>query len=100
MEIFLSSYGQIKASIDNFFALLCCHILSCDHTLKGSKDIGVIQVLDSAFVNQFQNLYIGLDQTGKVLMWCLTKSTDCKEINDLVLDFKKTRKQSLFQEKL
>lgn len=88
MQIFLSYYDQIKASIDNFFSLSRCRILSCDHTFKVSKHIGVIRGLDSAFVNQFQNLYIGLNENGEVLMWRLTRTTDCNEIDDLVLDFK------------
>ena len=37
---------------------------------------------------QFQNLYVGLNENGEVVMWRLTTSTSCDEIDDLVLDFK------------
>ena len=37
---------------------------------------------------QFQNLYVGLNENGEVVMWRLTKSTSCEEIDDLVLDLK------------
>ena len=88
MQVFLSYYEQIKPSIDNFFLATRCRILSCDHTFKASKHIGIIRGSDSAFINQFQNLYVGLNENGEVLVWRLTRSTDCKEIDDLVLDLK------------
>lgn len=88
MQIFLSYYEQIKASITNFFLATRCRILSCDHTFKVSEHIGIIQDSDSAFVNQFQNLYVALNQNGEVLTWKLTTSTELKQINHIILDFK------------
>ena len=88
MQIFLSYYEQIKASITNFFLATRCRILSCDHTFKVSEHIGIVQDSDSAFVNQFQNLYVALNQNGEVLTWKLTTSTELKQINHIILDFK------------
>ena len=65
-----------------------CRILSCDHTFKVSKHIGIIRGSDSVFVPQLQNLYVGLNENGEVVMRRLTTSTSCDEIDDLVLDFK------------
>ena len=78
MQIFLSYYEQIKVSLDNFFSATRCRILSCDHTFKVSKHIGIIRGSDSVFVPQFQNLYVGLNENGEVVMWRLTTSTSCK----------------------
>ena len=88
MQIFLSYYEQIKVSLDNFFSATRCRILSCDHTFKVSKHIGIIRGSDSVFVPQLQNLCVGLNENGEVVMWRLTTSTSCDEIDDLVLDFK------------
>ena len=88
IQIFLSYYEQIKVSLDNFFSATRCRILSCDHTFKVSKHIGIIRGSDSVFVPQFQNLYVGLNENDEVVMWRLTTSTSCDEIDDLVLDFK------------
>ena len=75
MQIFLSYYEQIKASITNFFLATRCRILSCDHGFKVSEHIGIIQDSDSAFVNQFQNLYVAT-------------STELKQINHIIPDLK------------
>ena len=88
MQIFLSYYKQIKASITNFFLATRCRILSCDHTFKVSKHIGIIRDSDSAFVNQFQNLYVALNENGEVLTWKLTTSTELKQIDHIILDLK------------
>ena len=88
MQIFLSYYEQIKASITNFFMATRCRILSCDHTFKVSKHIGIIRDSDSAFVNQFQNLYVALNENGEVLTWKLTTSTELKQIDHIILDLK------------
>ena len=41
---------------------MACSILTWDHTFKVSKDIGVTRSEDSVFVNQFENLFIGLNR--------------------------------------
>lgn len=89
MQIFLSYYEQIKALITNFFLATRCRILSCHHTFKVSEHMGIIQDSESAFVNQFQNLYVALNENGKVITWKLTTSTELKQINHRILDLKR-----------
>lgn len=89
MQIFLSYYEQIKASITNFFLATRCRILSCDHTFKVSEHMRIIQDSESAFVNQFQNLYVALNENGEVITWKLTTSTELKQINHRILDLKR-----------
>ena len=43
---------------------------------------------DKAFVNQFQNLFIGLNENGQVVTWHLTKTTAFEQIEDLLHEFK------------
>lgn len=49
----------------------------------------IIQDSESAFVNQFQNLYIALNENGEVITWKLTTSTELKQINHRILDLKR-----------
>ena len=37
---------------------------------------------------QFQNHYVGSNENDEVVMWRLTRSSSCDEIDDLVLDLK------------
>ncbi|XP_032218510.1 uncharacterized protein LOC5518042, partial [Nematostella vectensis] len=88
MYMFLAYF----ASKENLFQVemnhLPCSILSCDHTFKVSKHIGVIRITDQMFVNQFENIFIWLNDNGQVVTWRLTRSTAFKEIEDLLRNFK------------
>ena len=56
-------------------------------TQLASKHIGVTRSEDSVFVNQFENLFIGLNENGEVVMRRLTK-TSFREIEYLLKEFK------------
>ena len=43
---------------------------------------------DNAFINQFENLFIALNEHGQVAAWRLTRSTAFKEVEDLLKDLK------------
>ena len=75
-----------------------CSVLTCDHTFKVSKHIGVTRSEDSAFVNQFENLFIGLNENGEVVMWRLTRNTSFREVEYVLKELKdrlSARKDSL-----
>lgn len=63
-------------------------VLTCDHTFKDSKPIGVVRETDSSFVNQLVNLFIVLNEIGQVLDFRLTKSTSFSEIEEVVQELK------------
>ena len=63
-------------------------VLSCDHTFKTSKHVGVTREDDGKFVCQFQNVFLGLNENGEVLTWRFTKSTAYSEIDDLIKELK------------
>jgi len=75
MYIFLAYFNSVKNTFENELATTPCSILTCDHTFKVSKHIGIVRSADKAFVNQFQNLFIGLNENGQVVNWRLTKTT-------------------------
>ena len=63
--------------------------LSCDHTFKICRNIGLVREEDNKFITQFNQLFIALNKKGEVLAWKPTKSTFFSEIEDLLLDVKK-----------
>ena len=63
-------------------------VLSCDHTFKTSKHVAVTREDDSKFVRQFENVFLPLNENGKVMAWRFTKSTSFSEIYDLLKDLK------------
>lgn len=63
--------------------------LSCDHTFKISRNIGLVREEDNKFVTQFNQLFIALNENGEVLAWRLTKSTAFSEIKDILIDIKR-----------
>ena len=67
MHMFLSFFNDMETVYQKQLEALPCSILSCDHTFKVSKQIGVVRGLDNAFVNQCENLYIALKENGQVV---------------------------------
>ena len=60
--------------------------ISCDHTFKISRNIGVVsEGNESKFVTQFNNVFIVLNENGEVVDWRLTKSTAFQEIDDMLI---------------
>ena len=88
MYIFLTYFNGVKSAFENEIAMTPCSILSCDHTFKVSKHIGIVRTTDNTFVKQFQNLFIGLNENGQVVLWRLTKTTAFEQIEDLLVEFK------------
>ena len=62
-------------------------ILSCDHTFRTIKHIGVTRD-DGKFVGQFQNVFLGVNENGEVLTWRFTKTTSSSEIIDALKKLK------------
>ena len=63
--------------------------ISCDHTFKVSKNVGVVRPgQDEKFITQFKNLYIIMNEEGKIVNWRLTKSTSFEEIQEVLEGYK------------
>ena len=67
-------------------------MLTCDHTFRTSKHIGVMRN-DGKFAKQFENVFLGLNENGEglnengeVMTWRFTKSTAWTEILDLLVE--------------
>ena len=98
MHIFLAYYNSVRNIIQSEILSTPCSVLTCDHTFKVSKHIGVTRSEDSVFVNQFENLFIGLNENGEVVMWRLTRNTSFREVEYALKELKdrlSARKDSL-----
>ena len=85
-KIFLHNFEQNRAIYDNEMNRLSVSSLSCDHTFKISRNIGFVRETDNAFVTQFQQLFICLNELGEVVPWRLTKTTTFSEIEDILVE--------------
>ena len=98
MHIFLAYCNSVCNIIQSEVLSTPCSVLTCDHTFKVSKHIGVTRSEDSVFVNQFENLFIGLNENGEVVMWRLTRNTSFREVEYVLKELKdrlSARKDSL-----
>lgn len=64
--------------------------LSCNHTFKKSRNLGLVRETDNSLVTQFHQGFITLNEVTEVVAWRLPKSTSFSEIEGLVLLEKRT----------
>ena len=98
MRIFLHNFEKNKSNYGKALNCLTLSSLSCDHTFKISRNVGLVREIDKKFVTQFQQLFICLNELGQVVAWRLTKSTTFGEIEDLLVSLE--RKNSITGNKL
>lgn len=89
MKIFLYNFEKNRAIYLNDMNSLSVSSLSCDHTFKISRNVGLVRETDNSFVTQFHQLFITLNEVGEVVAWRLTKSTAFSEIEDLLIELEK-----------
>lgn len=87
MDFFLQQFQITKELYESDMFSHTGTVLSCDHTFRTSKHIGVTRD-DGKFVKQFENVFLGLNENGEVLTWSFTKSTSSSEIEDLLKELK------------
>lgn len=89
MRIFLHCFEKNKSIYVKAMNCLTLSSLSCDHTFKISRNVGLVREIDKKFVTQFQQLFICLNELGQVVVWRLTKSTAFGEIEDLLVSLER-----------
>ena len=88
MNLFLFAFKKKKHLYEMDMKRVTATALSCDHTFKISRNIGLVREEDNKFITQFNQLFIALNERGEVLAWKPTKSTSFSEIEDVLLDVK------------
>ena len=89
MKIYLHNFEKNRSIYVNEMNSLVVSSLSCDHTFKISRNVGLVRETDNSFVTQFNQLFITLNEIGEVVAWRLTKSTAFSEIEDLLVELEK-----------
>lgn len=87
IDLFLQQFQMTKGHYEKDMFSHSGTVLSCDHTFRTSKHIGVTRE-DGKFVKQFENVFLALNEYGEVLTWRFTKSTSSLEIEDLLKELK------------
>ena len=64
IKVFLFNCEQNKFIYDKEMATLPVSSLSCDHTFKISRNVGLVREMDNTFVTQFNHLFISLNRIG------------------------------------
>ena len=89
MSIFMIDFDTKKEVYQNEMKKVIGSAISCDHTFRVSNNIGMVRPgNDNKFVTQFNNLFIVLNEEGKVVDWRLTKTTAFEEIRDVLQQYK------------
>jgi len=80
VSIFMADFDTKKAIYQNEMKKVTGCAISCDHTFRVSKNIGMVRPgNNNKLVEQFKNLFIILNEDRKVVDWQLTKTTAFKE---------------------
>jgi len=80
MECFIMMFKTVKQYLWNSMALLVGENLSCDHTFKLPKHIGIMR--EGKWVPQYDSMFIIQNDRGEVLFWQLTSQTAYSAISD------------------
>lgn len=94
MYLFLRDFSEKKELLFSSLHSVPFTSISCDHTFKVSRNIGIVREIDGKFITQFKNLFIVLNEHGQVLAWRLSATTSFDEIYDLLINIKERNRQA------
>ena len=90
MNMFLKSFKARSHWYEENMSNLNAEVITCDHTIKVSRKIGVVREGDNKFLSQYNQIFIVLNQKGEVHGWKLTKlTTFCEVVRHLLLSLGK-----------
>ena len=58
--------------------------LSCDHTFKSVRNIGIMRQGDSKWVNQFKGMFCVINAAGQIVTWKMTKGLSMEHVEDII----------------
>ena len=79
MEFFIIFF-KMKIFLQESMGSITAEYLSCDHTFKLPKHIGIQR--ESNWVTQYDSMFIIQSEKGEVLFWQLTKGTTYSAVSD------------------
>ena len=69
IRFFLAIFENKKLLYSAAMESLPASILSCDHTFKISRNVGLVRETDGKFVTQFKQLFVSSNETGEDVVW-------------------------------
>ena len=58
--------------------------LSCDHTFKSVRNVGIIRYSDDNWILQYKGLFCVLNAAGQIVTWKMTKGLAVTDIEDML----------------
>ncbi len=58
--------------------------LSCDHTFKSVRNIGIVRQADDNWIKQYKGLFCVLNAAGQVVTWKMTKGLAIDDVKDIM----------------
>ena len=80
MNLFIIMYNTVKDFLFEEMISLTAEYLSCDHTFKLPKHIGLMR--RKSWVPQYYSLFIMQNEKGEILFWQLTSGTAYAAVSD------------------
>ena len=85
MQLFLSYFEKKRKLYEIAISKITGKVLICDHTLKIGKHVGVLRGEGAASAGKkFENVFIGLNEHGEIMVWSLAKSDSHTEVLDVL----------------
>ena len=78
--MYLEHFQEMKPYYEHEMSRLSASTISCNHTFKVSRNIVTFRNVDSHFVNQFNNLFIVLNEK-KRSYWAVPHKVMCFQRN-------------------
>ena len=86
MQLFLSYFEKKRKLYDIAISKITGKVLICDHTLKIGKHVGILRGEgNSGEHKKFENVFIGLNEYGEIMVWSLAKSDSHTEVQDVLV---------------
>ena len=58
--------------------------LSCDHTFKSVRNVGIIRYSDDNWIQQYKGLFCVLNAAGQIVTWKMTKGLAVTDVKDML----------------
>ena len=58
--------------------------LSCDHTFRSVRNIGIVRHADDSWIKQYKGLFCVLNSVGQVVTWKMTKGLAVDDVEDIL----------------
>ena len=87
MQLFITMFNKAKSYLEESMMSITAEYLSCDHTFKLPKHIGLIP--EKKWVAQYNSMFIIQSEKGEILFWQFTEGTAYSTVIEGLVSLKK-----------